>query len=146
MNKECCLEAAGASRSCSLCNSLQQRKQHLLQQEKHKVGQTQYEGHKSLLYNYDMQLRAVCRNFSKGGGGGANLGYEQKRGRGGSLCGVLHPTLARGRARMAQGGENAPPCPLKYSPATESLQQRKQHLLQQEKHNMQQYEGFTSLF
>ena len=27
--------------------------------------------------------------------GGANLGYRQKRGDG-SLCGVLHPTLARG--------------------------------------------------
>ena len=35
-----------------------------------------------------------------------------KRGGGGSLCKVLHPTLARGRgARMTQGGANAPPRP-----------------------------------
>ena len=48
--------------------------------------------------------------------GGANLGYRQKRGGGGgSLCEVLHPTLARG-VRITQGGgggggANAPPRP-----------------------------------
>ena len=42
--------------------------------------------------------------------GGANLGYGQKRG-GGSLCGVLHPTLAGGEGREWHKGANAPPRP-----------------------------------
>ena len=33
------------------------------------------------------------QNFSKGG---ANLGYRQKREGSGSICGMLHPTLAGG--------------------------------------------------
>ena len=59
--------------------------------------------------------RAACRNFSKGVG--TNLGYRQKRGGGGgSLCGVLHSTLARGGATMTQGGGGGQMPPLKYSP------------------------------
>ena len=52
------------------------------------------------------------QKFFQGGGGGANLGYGQKRG-GRSLCGVLHPTLAGGGGRMTQkgGGGNALPPP-----------------------------------
>ena len=46
---------------------------------------------------------------------GANLGYGQKRG-GGSLCGVLHPTLARGGENDTRGVKCPSPPPLKYSP------------------------------
>ena len=48
--------------------------------------------------------------FPRGGGG--EFGVRTKEGGrgGGSLCGVLHPTLAGG-ARMTQRGENSPPCP-----------------------------------
>ena len=41
--------------------------------------------------------RAVCRNFPRGGGG--QIRGKDKRGGGGSLCEVLHPTLAKGGGR-----------------------------------------------
>ena len=47
--------------------------------------------------------------------GEANLGYGQKRGGGGSLCGVLHPTLAGGENDTRGGKCPSPPPPLKYS-------------------------------
>ena len=52
--------------------------------------------------------------------GGGKFGVRTKEG-GGSLCKVLHPTLARRGAKMTQGGANAPPPPpppLKYSPGS----------------------------
>ena len=51
--------------------------------------------------------------------GGGQIWGTDRRGGGRKLmlCGMLHPTLARGGgARMTQVGENASP-PLKYSPA-----------------------------
>ena len=55
---------------------------------------------------------AVCRNFSKGGGGGQIWGMD-KRGRGGgrNLCGVLHPILALGGGENDTRGEQMPPPP-----------------------------------
>ena len=48
-----------------------------------------------------VEERAVYRNFAKFCQGGANLGTDKRGGGtkegGGSLCEVLHPTLARGR-------------------------------------------------
>ena len=54
--------------------------------------------------------RAVCRNFSKGGGG--KFGVPTKEGGGGSLCEVLHPTLARGGENDTRGGKCPSPPPL----------------------------------
>ena len=61
--------------------------------------------------------RDICRNISKGGGGGRNLGYGQKRGGGQKLMWGATPYTYWGGGgwRMTQRGENAPPClPLKY--------------------------------
>ena len=46
------------------------------------------------------------QKFFQGGGGGCG----QKRG-GGSLCGVLHPTLARGGENDTRGGGGQMPLP-----------------------------------
>ena len=76
-----------------------------------------------------LPTRAVCRNFS---GGGGKFGVRTKEGGGGSLCEVLHPTLAGGgesdtRGGGGGGGQMPLPAPLNTALPTKTFPSHSPH-------------------